>query len=272
MYPGISTQVFGGRRLSAEHASAIRESGFEAAEIYGMAPHFDLMDSKLVEDAADFFSEAGVRASAVHAPYKALDQRKGRNRRLSPASADPDVIALTMEYVNAAIRAAKRFGAPAVILHCGLYGDIMNGSTVSNLVSFFTMLEDTLAGSGLKIALENVATPVSEPSFLSRLLDKYNFEHFGICLDIAHANIGGDPAETVRNTGRLLQIHVSDNNGKEDRHAIPFDGEIDWAPVMRALREKEYGGCFNFEPRGPETPDVMLSRCRTVYERLIVMR
>ena len=266
----MSTQVFGGVRLNASHARAVRESGFGAAEIYGAPPHFDLTDEDRVAEAAVFFAEEGVKVTAVHAPYKAHDPCRGRARRLTPTAAEPDMIGITMEYVMAGVRAARRFGAPAVILHCGAYGDKMTGAVVSNFASFFTMLEERLAGSDVKIALENVATPVSDPVYLSYFLEKYELKHFGICLDVAHANIGGDPAAAAGCCGdRLLQVHVSDNNGKEDKHAIPFEGEIDWAAVIRALRAAGYEGCLNFEPRGPAPPEVMLEKCRAVYDRLM---
>jgi sugar phosphate isomerase/epimerase len=270
MYPGISTQVFGGRPLCAQHVRAIRESGFSAAEIYGMPPHFDLLDESKVAEAAVFFKGEGVRVSAVHAPYKAQDPVTGRMRRVSPASDDPDVMALTEAHVSAALRAAEIFDAPTVVFHCGAYGDRMSGSTVSNCISFFTMFETRLAGGAIKIALENIATKVSAPVYISYLINKFKLDHYGICLDVAHANIGSDPAKSVTQCGgRLLHVHVSDNFGKEDKHAIPFEGNINWFVVMSSLKEIGYEGCLNFEPRGPELPEVMLGKCRDVYDLLL---
>ncbi len=272
MYPGISTQVFGAQALSALHASAVREFGFKAAEIYGMPPHLDLLDDKWIAYSADHFRDEGLRVSAVHVPYKGGNGQGGRARRLSVTSGDPEIIEATMKHALSGARAAHVFGAPLVILHCGAYGDKFDGAVVSNMVSFFISLDRALEGSNVRFAIENVATRVSDPGFLARLFDKYALSRFGVCLDIAHANIGGDPVKEIRNCGSgILHVHVSDNNGEKDEHAVPFDGNIDWKGVMLALRDVGYKGCMNFEPRGSEAPDVLMRRCREAYDRLDAM-
>jgi len=270
MYPGISTQVFGAQALSALHAGAVREFGFKAAEIYGMPPHIDLFDEKWIAYSAEHFRDEGIRVSAVHVPYKGNSMPGGRARRLSLTSGDPEIIAATIKHAIAGARAAHVFGASLVILHCGAYGDSMEGSVVSNMVSFFVTLERALEGANVRYAIENVATSVSAPGFLARLFDKYALKRFGVCLDVAHANIGGDPVKEIRDCGnRIFHLHVSDNNGEKDEHAVPFDGNIDWKGVMKALRDVGYNSCVNFEPRGADGPDVLMRKCRDAYERLI---
>jgi len=269
MYPGISTQVFGENRLCEKHIRAIGEAGFTAAEVYGLSPHFDLLNDNEVSEAAAYFKYAGVAVSAVHVPYKTTDQATGRKRRLTPTTDDAVVLALLKSYTIAGIKAARMLRAPLIVIHCGTYGDRMEGGTVSNALSFFSWLEPRL--DGVKVAFENVATPVSEPYYMSYLFDIYSYDGFGVCFDAAHANFSPIGMELKGCESRIFHVHVSDNDGKKDLHKIPMDGSIDWRKVMKTLREIGYDGCINFEPRGVEPPEVLMKKCRTAYDRLIAL-
>jgi sugar phosphate isomerase/epimerase len=74
-----------------------------------------------------------------------------------------------------------------------------------------------------------------------------------IAFDIAHAHL----AETKRGTEftaaaiadsirkvkeHLIHIHLHDNHGEHDEHLVPGEGDIDFAPIVRALKEINYGG------------------------------
>jgi hypothetical protein len=39
--------------------------------------------------------------------------------------------------------------------------------------------------------------------------------------------------------------------------------------VIRILRDIDYKGCFNFEPRGTDPPEAMMRKCRVVYDKLM---
>jgi sugar phosphate isomerase/epimerase len=223
-----------------------------------------------VDEASGFFRDERVAVSAVHVPYKAHSAPSGRKRRLTPASGDPEVIKPLILYSGAGVRAARAFGAPLVVIHCGSYGDRMEGGTVSNFVSFFARLAPLLGG-GVKAALENVATPVSDPEYVSFLLGRLSFEDFGVCYDVAHAHIGRTGGTAGGCGGRPLHVHVSDNDGKRDQHKIPMEGGIDWRVAMKSLRDAGYDGCINFEPRGAEPPETLLRKCREAYGRLAAL-
>jgi len=52
------------------------------------------------------------------------------------------------------------------------------------------------------------------------------------------------PAEPYRileqYSDRLLATHLSDNDGKEDRHWLPFTGIVDWQRICAVLRDRSY--------------------------------
>ncbi|HOX29111.1 MAG TPA: sugar phosphate isomerase/epimerase, partial [bacterium] len=240
--------------------------GFSLVEIYGMPPHFDVEDAAAAESLASALKASGVKAASLHAPYL-FKTAGGKKRTLSITSGDDEVFEAALRLCRAAAAAAAVVGAPLVVLHCGKYGDPMSGEIVSNLASFMATVSPHLP-SGVNLALENVASPVSEPSFLSNLLSTAP-PRVGICLDIAHANISGDPAKAVEAAGqRLIHIHASDNNGVRDDHLIPTDGDIEWKTVFSALKKSGYEGTFCFEPRKAVDPESAMKRCLGVFKML----
>jgi len=73
---------------------------------------------------------------------------------------------------------------------------------------------------------------------------------FVACLDTGHALLtgGGDPCDMVDTLGaRLKLLHVHDNDGKRDRHQVPFTGIIDWDRFAKALVKNAYNGILSLE-------------------------
>ena len=47
---------------------------------------------------------------------------------------------------------------------------------------------------------------------------------------------------------RLFALHLQDNGGKHNQHQLPFDGNIDWAKVMKKISCTNYKGATTLEP------------------------
>ena len=55
-------------------------------------------------------------------------------------------------------------------------------------------------------------------------------------------------ADSLRQIGtRLKALHINDNRGMQDDHVLPYLGHIEWAPVLKALKEIGYSGDFTYE-------------------------
>lgn len=77
------------------------------------------------------------------------------------------------------------------------------------------------------------------------LLAAYPPEFLGVCYDSGHANmIWGELAtDVVKAYGnRLYAVHLHDNDGKNDSHLIPGEGNIRWETVMNLMAESAYDG------------------------------
>ena len=71
------------------------------------------------------------------------------------------------------------------------------------------------------------------------------------CLDLGHAEMkgSGDGAvNMIKALGpRLQALHIHDNNCLNDNHQIPFSMNIDFMPIVKALKEIDYQGYFTLE-------------------------
>lgn len=78
-------------------------------------------------------------------------------------------------------------------------------------------------------------------AFLERM---GNPEALGLLFDTYHANIeDGDTAAAVRAAaGKIKNVHLADSH-----RGLPGEGEIDFAPIIAALRESGYRGAFALE-------------------------
>jgi sugar phosphate isomerase/epimerase len=99
----------------------------------------------------------------------------------------------------------------------------------------------------VRLALENMAKFPPPPEFF-RLADKFPPSVFGFCLDSGHANIPtADPDLARKMGGRLYALHLHDNHGEKDEHALPGHGTVPWDKVLSAIHSTGYAKPFNFE-------------------------
>ena len=115
-------------------------------------------------------------------------------------------------------------------------------------------------------------------------VDAVNDPYLVACLDIGHAEmkgLGTNAVEMIHALGkeRLQALHIHDNDKWHDSHRLPFTMDIDFLPIVKALKEIGYQGEFTLEvdhllaDYGPERIDegvgVMAEAARrlaTLYE------
>ncbi|MCK5802261.1 MAG: sugar phosphate isomerase/epimerase [Lentisphaeria bacterium] len=169
-------------------------------------------------------------------------------------------------------------GASVLVAHAG--GMVKDGESRDALakVSLDSLSElCAFCGQlGLAIAVENtlptaprIGDTVPE---LVRMVECLEGDHVGCCLDTSHANLSGDVTTAVGMVAdRLLTLHVSDNDGRTDQHALPFEGTIDWGGFMNALNRTRYAGVFMMELRGGPDPEWTLKEAVARFERLLAL-
>jgi sugar phosphate isomerase/epimerase len=240
----LSTHLFVIDQIDQSVIRVIREY-FENIEIWGMIPHFNYLDREWIHNIHRYIREEDINVISFHAPiYKDIsDAKAGKWLSLS----DPDEYKRidTLNRTKSLIDIMNMFGASIIVIHPG--GE---GSPVENLYRSINELISYCKGKGIKIALENGITDFSKTENIIDIVERFHEEYVGICLDLGHTNIIEDPIQALyRCKERLLSIHVSDNNGKEDSHMLPFEGNIPWIDISKTLKDINYEGPFVYELR-----------------------
>ena len=179
----------------------------------------------------------GIRCNQSHAPFPVNCQ------------AIRDVLPRALECTAEA-------GGEICVIHPG-----NNSSAEENAVMYRELLE-IAKPYGIKIATENMwnwdwdidyskFAACADSEDFCRHLDVVNDDAFVACLDIGHAEMqgsGSGAVNMIRALGPKLQaLHLHDNDCRWDNHQIPFSMNIDFIPIVKALREVDYRGWFTLE-------------------------
>lgn len=159
-------------------------------------------------------------------------------------------------YLKRAIECTAEAGGEICVIHPD-----NNRSPEENAKMYLELLPFAKS-CGVKIATENMwnwkagepyscfAACATAESFCKHL-QAVDDDFFVACLDIGHAEMqgSGDGAvKMIHALGDKLQaLHIHDNDCVHDSHAIPFSMNIDFAAVVKALKEIRYSGWFTLE-------------------------
>jgi sugar phosphate isomerase/epimerase len=203
-----------------------------------------------------------------------------------PLAVDPARRAADLDSLRREIELYILLGVKAAVLHVGGSLAAKAGWTETQIDDVRTASLQTLvaaaAGSGLRLALENLRHDLRDAAALLRVIGlSGRRESLGICLDTGHLNLtGGDPAAFVREAGdALIALHLADNLGEHDDHLFPFSGRIVWGPFLDALRASRYKGLANLEVPGerifeaafPAKPAILMHKARVGHELVRLM-
>jgi sugar phosphate isomerase/epimerase len=156
-----------------------------------------------------------------------------------------------LEFIRQAVGVASRLGVAAVSFWSGtpLTGE-PSAVLMHRLATACRELSIFAAGSGVRLAFE------PEPGMFIDTMDKFaelrervNHPAFGLTLDIGHLHCMGEPiVESIRRwKDNLWNVHIEDMRRGVHEHLMFGDGEIDFPPVLAALKEIGYTGGVHVE-------------------------
>ena len=269
---GVSTQLYHGQRLQASHLADFASRGFGVVEIVATRSHIDYHDPHALDQVAGWLSDNGLRLHAIHAPVT----ERIENGRWGPAFTNASPVkherALAISETAAALELARRVPVSYLVVHVGL-PENHPGAAADTRDSARRSIQDIakLASPlGVRVALEVIPNALSTPDSLVRFIeDELEAPELGVCLDLGHANMMGDPVEAIETlSGLLVTTHVHDNGGRRDDHLPPLAGTIDWPGVMIALQKVGYDGVMMLEVAGHGEPLSVLDRAADAARRL----
>jgi sugar phosphate isomerase/epimerase len=195
-------------------------------------------------------------------------RRKHEPTLLSP---EPEGRARRAEFLERSMDIAADLGAECVSLWSGGSGDPDRAGLWERMLPGVEALARAAERRGVVLGFE------PEPGMLVECVDDYlrlraavDSPALRMTLDLGHCILTepGEPADAVRRcAGELVNVHAEDMRRPRHEH-LPFgEGEMDYAPILRALAEMRYDGLVNVElsrdsHRGPEMARAALAFLR----------
>lgn len=159
-------------------------------------------------------------------------------------------------FLKRAIECTAEAGGEICVIHPD------NKKTAEQNAEMYAELLPFAKSCGVKIATENMWNwdkTKNESAFAAcatgedfkKHIDAVNDAFFVGCLDIGHAEMrgsGNGAVNMIKTLGHRLQaLHIHDNDCWHDNHQIPFSMNIDFAAIVKALKEIGYKGYFTLE-------------------------
>lgn len=235
----------------AEAPAVLKDAGFESMDINFCGTIYDepsrhepLLDGDDWRRALDAVMAECARCDmpvpVSHLPYYHYDLP------------DAEKLARNNAMMFRAIAATAHVGAEFAVIHP--QRDENGGTDVAGTIEKLSAFNDAAMKAGVTLCVENMFTTTAAQ--LCGIADALGC---GVCWDVGHAHLGGqEQGAAIALLGkRLKTVHLHDNNGKGDQHLPPYLGTIDWPGLVRALREADYQGDFNFEVGAVRLPKAM---------------
>ncbi len=219
-----------------------------SSELYGLS---DGEFRAFFENVAGCARECGVEIWQMHGLWPTVNNDKTAEDRQS-----------TVEYFIRQLEAAHYLGCRYFVLHPFMpFGHDVEGDYALTFELNLELLRTLIPHAeryGVTLCIENMPfknNPISRVSEIKRLVRTADHPLVKVCLDVGHANIvSSDPAADVRLLGDdLATLHVHDNPGWCDAHALPYCGTVRWDELLAALGEIGFDGCFDLETSIPDS-------------------
>jgi sugar phosphate isomerase/epimerase len=227
---GISTVIMSDKDIFSV-LEIIGKSSFKFIEIRCEKEHFDYEDKGEIGRLKKALRKNAIVGVSLHPPVWTDIATRDQWTRMK-----------SVREVEKVILVAKRLAVPAVILHPG-----KSIGYIEEALRSIEELIDFAKGWDVQIILENTfprdfGSTIDE---LKSILDKFELP---VCLDTSHASAKGNKLNKFLEifNGRIERFHLSDSMVENnDDHFIPYEGKIDWEPVLKFLHA--YKGIAVFE-------------------------
>ena len=96
----------------------------------------------------------------------------------------------------------------------------------------------------VNIALENVR----KPEYLDFVFASVSSDKLKFCYDSGHANCFSKKDDLLdKFGGKLVSLHLHDNDGVDDQHKMPGEGTINWKNIACKLKHCGFAGSISLE-------------------------
>lgn len=232
---GLSTPS--GDALSREFFKECSEVGISHVEI---SVSNELSKNLNYDKLKEWADEFGIVLWSFHLPFwpfSEIDISK------------PELAAKTVEYLKGYIEKASKIGIDKFVIHAS--GEPIDESErairMETAKKSLATLADFADAFGSKIAVENLPRTClgRDSSDIKELLSAH--PSLVSCFDTNHL-LKQASSEYLDEVGeKIVTLHVSDYDFKDERHWLPYEGQINWQKLLEKLKEINYSGIWLYE-------------------------
>lgn len=228
----LSCKIF-----DAQAFDEYRKNGIELVEISPALKDYEHVDWEDIKRQSD---RTGVGIWSLHLPFSrdlSIAHKDAQKRR--------DTVSMQLGYLE---KAAK-LGAHTAVIHPS--SEPIEPHDRFECLKFCTeslyVLSDRAESLGLTLAVENLPRSClcRDSDEMREVLDSDKRLRF--CFDVNHLLCDSHEAFIEKFSDRLVTIHISDYDFKDERHALPGTGLIDWKRLVELLENADYSGPFLYE-------------------------
>lgn len=257
MLLSTQTHVLASKYGSQKAVRMLAEAGFDCYDIslFDLIrdPNYEFCQENWRETAHALRSvadEAGISCNQGHAPFPS-------------STGDPEKDARLFDAIIRSMEIASILGAKVIIVHPKMHMYYPgNAHTLKQInIEFYRSLIPYCEKFNIKVATENMwqyargsqtimDSVCASPEEFCDYIDSIGSPWITGCLDVGHTVlVHRDLPDMIRALGhdRLLALHVHDNDGTADNHAMPYQRSMDFPAMLQALADIDYQGEFTFE-------------------------
>lgn len=237
--------------LAAEYGAAFEYNDFYLPSVYQSKERTDEIIRTYIELERD----------------RSRDTLHGAFLDLAPSSRDSVIREYSGELMEQSMEIASRLGVRGVVFHSGLVAGVENEPYIENWLSCMEELfrEFSKEYPDISIFLENTVERVPDyhVELMKRLHETPNIK---LCLDYAHAALTTTSLEEWIRAFEpfIAHIHINDNDLRRDLHAIPGEGEINFAEFKGYVEKYKIQVPILLELRGIEAQRKALEYMREI--------
>ncbi len=206
---------------------------------FGGKHQADGADWKQIEkDARD----TGIRLWSLHIPFYPFEI-------INIASLDKDIRRQSVELIGEWIKKGGDIGIPVAVIHPS--GEPNEDHERPDRLKYagecLSELAEIAACSGVTVAVEDLPRTCLGNHSDDILAMLAADDRLRVCFDTNHLLIQ-DNLDFVKAVGdKIITLHVSDYDKRNERHWLPGEGLIDWPALVTALEDCGYTGPWMYE-------------------------
>ncbi len=234
----------------------IKQAGFSSTMLWWGDDELDpQIDNELFKKAADM----GVTVENIHVPFSDANWLWATEHDIHKA-----YLSRHMKYLDF----SAKHGFPTIVMHISKGYQVVK----PNKYGIDTMKRLTRYAQevGVSIVIENTR----RVGLIEAILEAIECKNLGLCYDTSHGGLYEDSEFYLlkKFPFRLKCVHISDNDGLEDRHWNINEGVVDWNSFINNFPKESECQTLSLEVYPKDASQAEANFLRDAYSRVSALR